>query len=68
MAIQKKEIKPDEKSSDAKEDEENSEEKEVDSLKIDPKILERSISFFYLKLKGIKNFRPIIPIALMVKK
>ena len=51
----KKEIKQDGKSSDDKENGENSEEKEADSLNIDPKILERSISLFSSEIERNKS-------------
>ncbi len=61
----KKEIKQDEKSSDAKE---NSEEKEADSLNIDPKILERSISLFSSEIERDKKLSTYYPNSVNGKK
>ena len=57
----KKEIKQDGKSSDDKENGENSEEKEADSLNIDPKILERSISLFSSEIERDKKLSTYYP-------
>ena len=64
----KKEIKKDEKSSDAKEDEENSEKKKADSLNIDPKILERAIGLFSSEIERDKKLSTYYPTSVNGKK
>jgi hypothetical protein len=64
----KKEIKQDEKSSDAKENGEDSKEKDADSLNIDPKILERSISLFSSEIERDKKLSTYYPNSVNGKK